>query len=121
MKRTLIFAALVVLASVRLSFAQTAAFPNGVIIQPTTCYWTVTVYGGVAPLTANFACLANYNHVGYFSQASGGTATAVVTPALPGTTPIANVNCAQTSPNSTTVACVAPAGQSTITIYGFGY
>lgn len=89
--------------------------------SPAGCTWTVTTYGGVGVQTSNVACLASYTHVAYFAAANGGTPTAVVSPAQAATTPLVNVNCAITAAGSTTVGCLAPAGQSTMIIYGFAW
>ena len=89
--------------------------------MPAGCTWSVTTYGGVAAQTTNVACLAAYSHVGYYGAANGGTPTAVVTPGQAAVTPLVNVNCAITAAGSTTVGCLAPAGQATMIIYGYAW
>lgn len=81
----------------------------------TGCYWTVTAYGGAAPITANFSCLSSFSKLDYNAVNFAGTPTAVVTP---GTTSVPLFQCAITAAGSTTVACVGPAGAPTVVIYG---
>lgn len=103
-----------------LGHAQALSMPGGAY-QANACQWTVTVYGGAAVQTSNVACLAGYSHVSYAGAANGGTPTAVISPGQAGTTPVVNVNCAITAAGSTTVGCLAPAGQATMIIYGFAW
>lgn len=137
MKRRLGFLGLLaLLLTPGLVHAQALQIPNGanvtgnLTVSGTTtatggvsngCNWSVVVYGGVAAQTSNVACLANYSHVVAVPNNQGGTPTAVITPALPAITPQVAVNCAITAPGSTTVACIAPAGQATITVYGYAW
>ena len=85
------------------------------------CTWSVTTYGGAAAQTSNVACLSNFNHVLYAGYPNGATPTAVVTPGQAATTPQVNVNCAITAAGSTTVACLAPAGQATTVVFGIAF